>query len=86
MQLIIVTTPEQDGALSEINNATNPVSTPKLEDFATALILGKIDDEVAANQESKLDSRMQALRQSIKKLTDQDFASIQAVIDKYSGK
>ena len=86
MQLTINTTPLHDAALTDINKASNPVNPPKLEDFTTQLILGKLDDEVVSNQESKLDTRMQELRQSVSKLTDADYAAIQQVIDKYAGK
>ncbi len=85
MQLTINTTPAHDVALADVNNANYPPN-PILKDFATSLLTGKLDDLVASNQGSKLDTRMQLLKQSVNKLTDQDFATIQTVIDKYAGK
>ena len=85
MQLIINTTPAHDSALTDINNQNYPPN-PDLKNFATTLLTGRLDDLVASNQGSKLDTRMQLLRQNVSKLNDQDFATIQTVIDKYAGK
>lgn len=85
MQLTLNTTPVQDAALADLNAAGYPPS-PILKDFATSLLLGKLDDLVVSNQKAKLDTRMQLLKQNLSKLTDQDFATIQTVIDKYAGK
>ena len=85
MQLTINTTPQHDAALTDINNQNYPPN-PDLRNFATVLLMGRLDDLVESNQGSKLDTRMQMLRQSVNKLTDQDFATIQTVIDKYAGK
>jgi hypothetical protein len=75
MQLIINTTPAHDAALADVN-AQNYPPNPILRDFATSLLTGKLDDLVADNQDSKLETRTQLLKQSVDKLTAQDFATI----------
>ncbi len=85
MQLTIITTPVQDAAMADLNAAGYPPN-PSLSDYTISVILGKLDDLVASNQASKLDTRAQLLKQNVNKLTAQDFATIQTVIDKYAGK
>lgn len=81
MQLTINTTPEHDAALAELNAASNPVNRPNLDVFIIQVLLGKLDDLVVSNQNSKVDLKVQDLKSKALELTPADLDTIQAVLD-----
>lgn len=83
MTLTIQTTPAQDAALSQLLLLTNPQPPPKLQDFATSVISGRLDELIAISQDARVDGVVNALRQNAAVLTDQDFATLTSVTAKF---